>query len=226
MTPIGPAPASLVSSAIQVTSDQLREPARRALAAIDRVHLVAGLPRIPLDTRRDDPNFQGHYRIKRYSERALGIGIAPDDPIPELLILHEIGHFIDHQALGRPGAWAAAIVPDLREWRRAIEATGPIQELHALLGLTDIAFALAAGGGNLLERRATVSYLLTYTEASARCYAQYIATRSGDPLLLDQLANLRAAGDVIWRLAHWSDPAFAPIAAAIDHLFRQKGWLR
>ena len=211
-----------VSAAIDLRSERLRAAAKRALAAIDRVHLAAGLPRIPLDTRRDDPRYRGHYRVKRNSGRALGIGIDPTDRLPEMTILHEIGHFIDHQALGDPGSWASTRHLELLAWRQTVAATSSINRLHEFLRLNDLELALITGSGKVSQHRDDVRYLLAYTETWARSYAQYIIVRSGEQVLLDQLATERTSGDVIWDLGQWSDEDFEPLATVIEALFRRK----
>ena len=60
----------------------------------------------------------------------------------------------------------------------------------------------------------------------ARAYAQYVTTKSQEPVLLQQLEAEQETGDVIRNLAQWSDEQFAPVLAAIDDLFRRQGWLR
>ena len=215
-----------VSAALDLRSELLRVPAERALAAIDRVHLAAGLPRIPLDTRRDDPLFRGHYRIKRNSGQALGIGIDPDDPALEFIIVHELGHFLDHQGLGRPGSWASLRLDELRAWRQAVDATPSIKRLRGLLALSDTELARRTGEATIVRQRARARYLLAYTEAWARSYAQYIAIRAGEGLLLDQLAAERISGGVIGSLGQWSDEEFLSVAATIDDVLSRRGWMR
>lgn len=189
---------SPVSAAITLPTDpRLRGPAERALAAVDRVHLAAGLPPIPLDTRRDDPLFRGHYRVKRNSGRAISIGIDPDDPSREFTIVHEIGHFLDHQGMGRPGTWASLGRDEFRAWRHAVDATSSIKRLRELLGLSDMELARTTGESKILQQRENARYLLAYTEAWARSYAQYITVKTDEEVLRNQLATERASGDVI-----------------------------
>jgi len=72
-----------------------------------------------------------------------------------------------------------------------------------------------------------VGFLMRAPELWARSYAQYVATRSGDAILKAQLAVAceRLPG-MPYYPEQWDDDDFAPIAEAIDELFRGKGWRR
>jgi hypothetical protein len=200
-----------VSAALALPTGRLGELARFALAVVDRVHLDGELPRIPIDRYRDKSHFEGQYRYKVNSGRAQGIGIDPFGPVPEFAVLHEIGHFLDHQALGKPGAFASNRHPDLEEWRRAVRAT------RSYLGLRELREKNPSFPG--------VRFLLKYTELWARSYSQYVAVKSQNTTLLQQLANDREHQELPYNWAHWEDDDFAPIVAVIDRLLRRKGWL-
>jgi hypothetical protein len=78
-----------------------------------------------------------------------------------------------------------------------------------------------------LVATAYVTFMLRAQEMWARSYAQYIATRSGDPILRAQLflERERLAG-MPYYPEQWDDDDFAPIAEAIDELLNAKGWRR
>lgn len=72
-----------------------------------------------------------------------------------------------------------------------------------------------------------VRYMLLPEECFARAYAQYIAIRSGDERLIEELKHVRAnvyAQQVYYE--QWDDDSFAHIADAFDQLLRQRGWTR
>ena len=71
------------------------------------------------------------------------------------------------------------------------------------------------------------SYLLQTHEIWARSYAQYIAVRSGDKLMLEQLKTMQAVKQhaSVYYASQWDDDDFEPIAKAIDELFEELGWL-
>jgi hypothetical protein len=72
--------------------------------------------------------------------------------------------------------------------------------------------------------RKFLGYLLTPYEIWARAYSQYIAVRSGDPEMLDQVSRLRTRSGGLYYPTQWDDADFEPIARAIDELMIQLGW--
>jgi hypothetical protein len=122
---------------------------------------------------------------------------------------HEIGHWIDHVGIpGNPGMNRTHKEPLFTEWMKAVK------ESKAVTSLKEARDIARAGG----QKTKYLDYLLQSNEVWARSYAQWIAVRSGDPVMLKQLAEFKTA-------AQWSDKDFAPIAAAIDGIFRALGLL-
>lgn len=74
--------------------------------------------------------------------------------------------------------------------------------------------------------RKACGYYLRREEQWARAYAQYIATRSADPLLLEQLDAIRTSAHAVYRASQWSDDDFSAIGAAIDDLLTTLGLKR
>ena len=68
-------------------------------------------------------------------------------------------------------------------------------------------------------------FLRQRNELFARAYAQYVAWRSGDPVMREQVDEILAAPGK--RLEHWPYEEFLPIVEAFDRLFEGKelGWL-
>jgi len=193
---------SPVSAALKVTTKASHaSDISTAIAAIDKVHDDGALPEIPI-MGQTGGSALGIYRFTA-SGAARDIGISKDGDWPGMTTAHEIGHLIDHQVLGTPGEFASVASPDLAEFRSAVQATAAVKEINAL---------------SVWQQG---SFLQPY-ELWARAYAQYIAMRSGDPLLIGQLNTIRS-GPQPWR--QWSAEDFAPVATAIDNLFRTKGWL-
>lgn len=196
-----PAPKAPVSAALQVrTMGPHRPQIVTAITAVDRVHGDGDLPRIPIHGR-PAKRFLGLYSWS--GTRPTGINIVPTGNWPGMTAVHEIGHFLDHQVLGLRGQFASVSAPALHAWREAVQATAAVRTIAQLP---------SRQRGDFIRPE----------ELWARSYAQYIATRSQDPALRAQLDKIRAGGQP-WR--QWSDEDFAPVAAAIDALFKGKGWL-
>src|SRR5262249_24701523 len=73
--------------------------------------------------------------------------------------------------------------------------------------------------------RALLEELLLVEEIWARSYAQYIAVRSADGVLLRGLGPYRRrVPDRVYYPYQWDDNDFEDIAQAIETLFRRFGW--
>jgi len=188
------------------------------LGAIDSVHAVpTGLPRIPIHEIR------GRRLVGGY--RALGDGTAVDVLIsrdaddPGFTLVHELGHYLDHHALGSVSGAFASASGELADLFDAIDASDAVQELRDLERRAPVAFPAAAGVLVILDRD-DFSYLLEPEELFARSYAQYIAVRSADAALLEDLL----AGQGIVYPEQWKDRDFEAVAAAFDQLLEGLGW--
>jgi hypothetical protein len=76
------------------------------LEAIDAVHGDGMLPLLPVIRTRGRVQV-GAYEWISHTGEALRLSFSVTNDHPELSVVHEIGHFLDHQALGRPGAFAS-----------------------------------------------------------------------------------------------------------------------
>lgn len=232
--PKGPAPApspppakALGSVPSHAIANQLAGPAReqaeRALAAIDRVHGFGDMPpsRVPLD-EHCPPHANG---VLRTSPRGKpeGLALAREAYDRELTLAHEFGHFVEHGAIPATDGKAG----DDRDWG-ADRLLGPFwaaaQASRGLAYLRDLpdsprAAALDPVVRALLGVDAT-AYHLRPEEVWARAYAQWVALRSGDAAMLEQVRGRRAG----LLKTQWDDDDFGPIARAIDRLFEALGW--
>ncbi|HOQ48168.1 MAG TPA: hypothetical protein PK157_22870, partial [Bryobacteraceae bacterium] len=209
-TPAAPVRKSPVSAGLDIkVRGELKKKVLIGLDAINKVHDDGMLPKIPLHGRTS-PGSLGVHRATRNTltgeVRSYDIGVKADGPWPALTTVHECGHFLDCEGIGPKGIYATrAGQPDMLAVLAAAEKTAAIQGLKA---------ELARG-----HRRA--AELLTPEEIWARAYAQFIAMKSGDKTLLTDVANVRNAH----LNRQWGEADFAPIAAAIENMFRNLGWL-
>lgn len=206
-------------------------PARltEVLWVLDRVHGDGELPRIPVAA---DDRIDG---LARYRVAAGGPDAGTPVDIrarmlgshPELSLLHELGHFLDHQTLGQRGEFASVEHTNLAEWRDAVDATGSVNTLRAIVARGTVTVELDG-----LERVFPVSvrvleHDLQWQELWARSYAQYMAQAAGQPRLLAQLAAALGVGrrPRLPYTLQWEADDFRPVLAAIERLFRMKGWM-
>jgi hypothetical protein len=228
---IAPAPPTAVERKRIQASDavDLRDVVIPALAIIDRVHVAGALPKIPV---------HNSYNASRPSAGGFvsreGVPISIDvntykdfAPSAMLTFIHEIGHFLDLSAFGKAGVFATLAGDAMFDgWRRAVEATDAVQNLRRRKDSGTVVVHTAQGPIELSVSNRHLEYLLTDDELWARSYAQYIAERSVDATLLAAL-NFTRPPAVIGQLypAQWDPADFAPVATAIDTLFRGLGWL-
>ncbi len=204
-------PQNPVSNALDV---QAKGPVRAAvnhtLRLIDQAHDDGVLPTIPISGKVDHPTARGTYTSTR-GGRAVKIGVRASGPTKLMTTAHELGHFIDHQALDVAGQFASVSSLLLQGWRAAVLESEPVKLLLAQLATET--------SPDLLQM---LAYLTKPQELWARSYAQYIATRTGDAGILAELSAMRKVDGV----RQWSEAQFAPIAREIDLIFKMKGWIK
>jgi len=187
---------------------------RHTLNLIDRTHDDGNLNKISVITTTS-PNAVGSY----YSTDTEGqyIAVKPKSHHPRMTMAHEVGHFLDHRGFHVPttgltgdlkdftpredvGKFASEYHADFQEWRDAVRASQGFKDL-------------------------TSPYHRKCHECWARSYAQWLARK--DLQLTSELQKMRpdwVGVDQQWR-GVWRDDDFAPIADAIEKLFKKKGWL-
>lgn len=212
-----------ISRSIQVPPGRAFDPVRRALDAIDAVHGDGVPPLLPVIRTRGRVQV-GAYEWNEYTGEALRLSFSSVGTHPELSVVHEIGHFLDHRGLGRRGELGSAIgaVPDLLG---AIEASEAYARLSALRFRRRVRVQTPTRTEFEAVNQRLVMYLLNPRELFARAYAQFIALASGDAILAKQLNDLRSSrrGTVYHDV--WRDEDFADVTTEFVSLFERRRWL-
>jgi hypothetical protein len=194
---------------------------RSAIDAVDRVHGYGDdeelmLPDIAIAANRGT-RVVGGYEFTRGGE-SLGIQISTRGEHQAFSLVHEIGHFLDHQILGGGISigFASANSQLLEAWRQEVRKTSAVKRLAIL--------QRARRGA--VDRRAVQEWL-RWHEIWARSYAQYVTVRGGESVLTEQLNLLLMAQRqaTIRYEPQWERDDFAPVAEAIDRLFLALGWV-
>ena len=202
--------AAPVSDAIDIKAKgPVRLAVKRSLELIDKAHDDGVLPMIPVSSAAGKA--YGVY-VHKLGGAPARIGVSSKAPHKLNTAAHELGHFIDHQALGSPGRFASESSPLLADWRTVAMDSAPLKAIEEQIGK----------GGVI---RDYFEYLARPRETWARAYAQFIATRTGDAAMLAELATMRALPKVGPMLV-WSAEEFAPIAREIEAAFKAKGWIK
>lgn len=209
--PLAPVSAALN---IQPTVPKIRADAvKKALAVIDSVHSDGTLPQIPVVKASRNAGYMGAY-VWRPPGAAVEIRVNAMGEMGEHVVTHEAGHFLDHQALDVAGRYASENSPLMADWRKAIEDSQAVKDLRKAMQT-----ARLANEGGVVRR---YEYLLSGRELFARSYAQWVTEKSGNAALVAQLPKIRTA---MGFLSQWEPEDFAPISAALDAVFKSKGWL-
>jgi hypothetical protein len=179
---------------------------RSLLATIDSVHADGKLP--PLRFRWGVPRTGevAVYTVADDLSQPVRLAVDSRRARWQVGVIHEIGHFLDHQGIDSPVDFASRSGRLLEDWRTAVRLS---RAVGALQRFPEIG-----------------SYLGRPEEVWARCYVQWIALRSGNPSLRRQVVELRGHDSASAEFyAQWEDDDFAPIADALDRLFRRLKWI-
>ena len=173
----------------------------RALAAADALHVLhSDLEPVPV--RPTSTTSQaGCYRLREGDPVDLRVS-RRHGRVP-LSLLHELGHFVDHQLGSELGpAWASAHHEAFADWRAAAAA---------------LPSRAPAGSGRSRRR-----YFDSPKEVWARSYAQTALTRSRDPWLQGHLLGLLDLDDAFV----WPAAVFEPVAGELERVLERLGLLR
>lgn len=216
-----------VSRALDVESgSRIESQMRDAIAAIDAVHIDGTLPRLPVTTA---PLSDQHgYFGSTTAGDAVEIVLNLLSPHVELTTVHEIGHFLDLKALHSAVPWASENSPTLAPWREAVKKSQAVQTLRHFSDPAVSTIRVIQRDGSVVEYpvdKTYAAYLLRAKEFWARSYAQFIATESHHPALMQQLETERERPESgIYYPKHWEEADFQPIHAEIITLLRDLRW--
>ena len=214
-----------VGSVLATPSADVSRPVRSAVAAVNRVHGVPDLAN-PVPVVSDAAMVEGgKYRWAKETGRPMDIRLNPRSDHPELTTVLEIGHLLDHQAIGMPGVFASVAHPRLAEWRKAIDLTRAVQKLEDLRDAESIPFRYPDGVIRPFRVREKAEELLKPWELFSRSYAQFIAEASDSAKLSSQIQGFMASANpssVMPR--YWDEDDFREVSASLNRLIMELGW--
>lgn len=202
--PTGPTEGPKMSATLRPPmSGPLKTLHANVMAVIDQVHSVTNLAPIPL--KPSSARFFGQFQAQR-GGAAIDIKISKAglNAHPLNTLAHEVGHWLDNQALGRveeffgPGhhpqprgffiTQSYRGSPALEQWAATVKSSPTYERLRTWRdGRPGDGTVPVGANGRHLE------YLLSTHETFARSYAQYVAVRSGDPAMMAELRRMQAA---------------------------------
>lgn len=203
-----------------------------AVDDIEQVHDVPPIPKVMLDEKHMPEN-------GLYDPAKRQIWINPARDHRRLTTIHELGHYLDYNGLGRSiDSYERSYGSDYRGARlrgggrgdrgpqgRVMDA---IKESDAIKKIESMKVH-PMDDGYFESNPGYLEYLLKNREKFARAYSQWIASRANDPELTrelkEQQQKIRDAGETGYPYV-WEDEDFVPIAEAFDELFKERGWLK
>lgn len=153
----------------------------------------------------------------------------------ELTALHELGHFIDAKGITKGANKLGNVVSDFAtETDFMDDFLRVAKDSKALKHLDDVVknpknyaqkYVSPLTGKEIeyLPDTSHVNYLRRDVEIWARAYAQYIATKTKNKALLEQIVLMRS--DPVYGARQWEAEDFKPIAEVIDKMFEGLGWI-
>ena len=196
---------------VRARNQELRETINHAINVIDSVHGDGALMKTPVLGSAPGGGALGCFTryISGKHVTKTEIKILRTGDHPGLTTVHEIGHLIDAFGLGdgfTTGADSCARA-EVKNWLDVVRASKSYQKLEA-------------------RNDSHSFYLRSPKELWARCYAQYIARKSGDPVLCAELdKSINNEYNKIYG-AQWPDDEFETIMPAMDKIFISMGWIK
>lgn len=227
-----------VSESLKVTGYRdVREKVERAISLIDSVHGDGKLPKVDVIASEIGED-HGHLKFTDDSlteieyivvnEKVIG-GLSAGEMHSEMTAAHEIGHLLDLKGMGENWETRGSQKWDANweAYHEAITDSPEVRELEDMFARPHLYKGKVEIDGNILEAHpdsSCVRYYLQNHEGFARAYAQYIATKTGDPAMNSQLDSMR--GELFYGKRQWSAENFKPIEKALDNLFAAQGWIK
>jgi hypothetical protein len=213
----------LRDSRLVIPSD-IRPSIVHAGKAIARVHEWPDVPPIEFLSEASMAE-HGKFIWNPSTGQAQEIRIRPAGDHAELTATLELGHWLDYQALGKPGDFASRSDPILAQWRRAVEGSETVTRLENFKAAGTVPYRDSFGRTQHMRISAYVTYLLEPEELFSRSYAQWIAKESNDSRILSQITaateSSHPAG-IIPR--YWGPSDFGPISGALESVTIKAGW--
>jgi hypothetical protein len=190
--------------------------------AVNQIHKTVNIPNLskipvqPSTDGKDDGNYYSATCTDGKTGAFLGrvplkIELDPNGNRKESALVHEVGHFIHHSAIGDPKeGYKGKIKPEMQELFNTVNKTNAVKKLDKLVR--------TARNQDIRER---ANYLNQPEELFARAFTQYIAKKSGSKILQVQV-KMGQKGKAV---EYWDDREFSrTVEPAMDKFAKDMGW--
>jgi SPP1 gp7 family putative phage head morphogenesis protein len=211
-----------VSKALKIPGGKFGDRLKAAVKAINQVHGDGDLPEIPVNVTSARNRHGAYWSGRRGGLWQAGkITINRSGGHPEFTLAHEVGHFLDQQAIGERKGFASIADRRFEQFRQVAARSRAIQELENQYKTPSLT---TRSGVKFPTPRKHLLYLLSREEVWARAYAQYIALRSSNPAMKAGLKAILESDHPSTAASQWTNDDFAPVAEAIEALLKELGW--
>lgn len=229
----GRAPSGKNVSDFADVAAPIRRNVTPAFDAIERVHGIDHLPKIPVVSKRSMRGgavggtaiIQSGVTGEILSVQEIRLLYGADRQ--SFTFVHEVGHWIDiggfTKGLAEQSMLSGTPVRDVVEIARQ---SPEIHAIESLLKRKTITITLDGVERTIPTPKRYLEYLLSPNEIWARSYSQYIAHKSNSEVLLADLKQERQeiAGSQDPIPKQWEEANFLPIFTAIEKLLADMGW--
>lgn len=230
------------STNVRVPNSKLWDDAKKTLGFIDRIHGDGIMGALPCVIKNTMSNLGTYWHFNSGAPKRLDLRTKGNSHQMNTMA-HEMGHYLDHQAIpdqikgvragGYFGSEQCRDHPKVAALMDAIEDSPEIKDLKDM-AIHPRTWAATTGSGyqyTVTSSAQFVSYLLRRREMFARAYAQYIATKAqrwgvdGQKMWDEVQTQIYPIGTAQYYPTVWHVPNFEPIEKAFDDLFTDLGWM-
>lgn len=208
--PTGSSLKTPVSDAFSSIPSRWKGTAKTVFDAISSVHGDGKLHPIPIKTS-SATRYYGQFSSFPNQPIKITLSTSSEGAHPELTLAHEIGHFLDNDAFPKEAG---------NRYASDGSANQKVKNLMDALNASEAVKWIDSNGSSQDKK-----YYLKPTEMVARSYAQYVAVKSGNATMLDQVGTIIASNSDVYQHTQWTEADFRPIMKAYDELFEEIGWL-
>lgn len=203
-----------------------RDEAQRALNAIAATHGDGNLPDIPMRMFSEpDRSEEAAYHPGDFNDAAGDfIDLNVKAKQPALTLTHEVGHFLDNRGIGGDNGGLESEIRD--------EDTSTGKAMTKFLRAAGESQSFQDGMDAYDKFPNYQDYWTSPPEVWARAYAQYVANKSADPVMMKQLRKAQADGvkshspnsTRAW-IQQWQEADWPPVGQAVENVLKAQGYL-
>lgn len=165
----------------------------------------------------------GNLGLCNVTDKKITLDLSQGQSRHATTLIHEIGHFLDAiwltaekgaMNIGSGEFASDKKYPELKKWFKAVSNSESVKNLKQMA--TDPRLSP-------YQRSAIKGYYLDPAELWARCFTQYIGTKTSSETVSKEWNSLYNEGEA--KLIHWTEEDFKLIAKEMDQIFEARGWL-